>query len=153
MTPEHEPLTQTAPWPFELEDLIEKATYRPGWRLSLTHDRDRDYVDGELVGHGATLEVWARGIHNTNDVDAGAHYGVVHFFIVPAATYTRAAWARWLLDRLIDVETHEAMEFLRIDGEQPFPPHHGPGENPYVVVQAITDEQRRTRPDGRVVDH
>lgn len=118
-------ITQTAPWPTELEAIVDGCTYRrhEGWRLRLDADQDRDEVDGQLVGHGTTLMVTTKG-YDTYNPDQGANYRVSHYFIVPAATYNRAAWMRWL---------------------------HGPGCNPYVVHELATDVERRTRFTGEVV--
>lgn len=42
---------------------------------------------------------------------------------------------RWLLERVFDIEKHEAMEHFLIDGAAPFFPEHEPGRNPYAVVE------------------
>jgi hypothetical protein len=58
---------------------------------------------------------------------------VRHEFLVPRASYTRDVWAAWLFDRYCDVESHEAGEFLKINGVREFGPHHGNGEDPYRI--------------------
>lgn len=145
-------ITQTAPWPTELEAIVDGCTYRrhEGWRLRLDADQDRDEVDGQLVGHGTTLVVTTKG-YDTYNPDQGANYRVSHYFIVPAATYNRAAWMRWLFEQFAKVELHECMENFVVDGERPFAPLHGPGCDPYVVHELATDVERRTRFTGEVV--
>jgi hypothetical protein len=69
---------------------------------------------------------------------------------VPAATYNERSWRRWLLDRLLKVETHEACEFFQLDGERPYAPHHGPGWDPYMVIEHGSDEDARTSFRGEV---
>jgi hypothetical protein len=81
---------------------------------------------------------------------------VTHYHPVPAATFNRAAWERWLFDRLMDTVRHEAAEWFRFEPEapgggtyadevrRPFAPTHGPGDDPYVLHEYATDMQRRT---------
>lgn len=113
-----ETMRQTAPYPADLADLVTRCGYRPAWRVVL-RDETRDHTDpaddasAELAG-GLTLTITTRG-YDTYNVDRGESYGVRHLFVVPAATYTRASWCRWLFDRFLDVERHEAMEFFTIE--------------------------------------
>jgi len=142
-----ERMTQVAPFPQALAELVSRATYRPGWRLWLGHvQRDKD-SSGQYVGEGLTLVVTTRG-YNSYQPSDGETYRVAHFFIVPAATYDERAWQRWLFDRLVDVETHECMEFFKIDGRRPYAPSHGPGNNPYTVRDRQTEEDAHTMFDG-----
>ncbi len=146
-------MIQIAPFPDELQKLVDGCVYRPGWKVSLSHIvRDRvdptdDYSDP--LAEGTTLTITTRG-YNSYHPEQGQNYGVHHYFIVPAATYNRTSWLRWLLDCFIKVETHEACEFLTIDGNKPFAPHHGPGEDPYTVWHTGSDEDRRTSFRGKV---
>lgn len=196
---------QTAPYPTELASLVSALGYRAheGWQVDLIDDcaRDKDR-DGNVIGHGLTLSVLTKG-YDSYHPERGPTYRVYHYFIVPAATYGRAAWRRWLFDQLLKVETHECMEhfalrddsLIQIDDEctcghaatrhdgrvsacrdcerladndapaedhrfepkhprrsRPFAPLHGPGCDPYVVHEYATDEQRRTRFTGDVVE-
>jgi hypothetical protein len=145
-------LWQQAPWPGDLEVLVAQCTYRKheGWRVHLDPNQDRDYVDGRIVGRGTTLVITTCGFDAYNP-ERGTTYRVHHYFIVPAATYNRDAWQRWLFDQFAKVELHETMENFVIDGARPFAPLHGPGCDPYTVHQASTDEQRRTRFTGEVL--
>lgn len=146
-------LVQLAPWPDALAELVKKCRYRAheGWRIHLAPNSDRDEVDGVVVGGGTTLVITTRGYDTYNPGD-GPHYSVNHYFIVPAATYNRAAWDRWLFEQFAKVELHECMEnYVDEDGNRPFAPLHGPGCDPYTVHQYATDEQKRTRFTGDVV--
>lgn len=120
-----ERMTQSAPFPVELADLVDKATCKPGWSFVLA-DVDRD----DQTCHGLTLIIYVQG----PDTDNTLHeICVSHWFPVPAATYDRREWCRWLFDRCMDVERHETMEFFKISGNRAFAPHHSRGRNPYVL--------------------
>lgn len=153
---------QAAPYPHELESLVARLRYRPGWTFSLA-DIVRDPADshgGEA--RGLTFTVLTKG-YDSYHPERGEGYRVYHHFPVPAATYNRASWQRWLLDCLLRVELHEACEFFVLDActcrstehrddcvwaERPYAPTHGPGDDPYVVHEYATDVQRRTRFTG-----
>lgn len=149
-------MCQYAPYPDELADLVSRVRYRPGWRFTLAEmERDPASSHGGAAG-GLTLTIFA-------DVQDTYHpeirRPVNHFFIVPAATYDRQSWERWLLDCILKVESHEACEWFQIvdmesfptqGGEvhegvrRPFAPNHGPGKDPYTIFSYSTDEARRT---------
>jgi hypothetical protein len=140
-------MRQLAPFPEALALLLSQLTYRPGWKFALADiDRDKDAA-GWPVGSGLTLDITTLG-RNSYRPDDGETYRVHHYFIVPAATYDERAWKRWLFDRLIDVETHECMEFFKLNGHRPFAPSHGPGNNPYTVRERSTETDAHTMFDG-----
>lgn len=144
---EHE-LIQHAPFPTTLASLVERVTYRPGWRVSLENvDRDKD-SEGRIVGSGLTLVISTVGYNSYKPSD-GETYRVFHYFIVPAATYDERAWMRWLFDQLVLVETHEAMEFFKIDRRRPFAPNHGPGRNPYSILERGSEADAATMFTGK----
>jgi hypothetical protein len=117
-----------------LSDIISRTDYRPGWRVGLNHDRETDVL---------TLEVVSLG-YDTHHPDRGETYRVLHLFIVPPATYNEQSWTRWLLDRFIEIETHEACEYFRVGGKQPFAPNHGPGWAQYGVRELNRVEDAET---------
>jgi hypothetical protein len=55
-----------------------------------------------------------------------------HQFTAPGAS---GDWERWLLDRILDVERHEAMEFFSVGGRKVFYPGHGPQARLYDIVR------------------
>lgn len=134
---------QEFPFPAELAELVANLSYRPGWSFSL-----RD-IERDPGSSGLTLEVISLG-YDSYHPDQGETYRVRHYFPVPPATFNRQSWAKWLLDQLISIETHEACEFFALDGDRPFAPHHGPGNNPYTVFVHGSDEDRRTSFRGKV---
>lgn len=141
-------LIQVAPFPTALASLVERLTYRPGWHFFLRDvDRDED-TEGHVVGRGLTFVVETLGYNSYKPSD-GETYRVNHYFIVPAATYDERAWRRWLFDQILLVETHEAMEFFRIDKRRPYAPNHGPGRNPYVVHERGTEQDATTMFTGK----
>lgn len=129
-------MRQVAPDPSELFDLVSKLTYRPGWTFSLT---DLDRGQGS---EGLTLDIVTLG-YNSYHPERGESYGVHHFMPVPPAAYDRRSWQRWLFEQLLLVERHEACEFFMVDGEKPYAPNHGPGNDPYIIFDHATDEDAR----------
>lgn len=145
-------MQQRAPYPELLAELVERCEYRPGWRIALEELENRDTHHGEeVVSGGLTLIVTTVG-YDSYHPDRGETYRVRHFFPVPPATYNEQSWRRWLFDRLIAVETHEAAEFFQIDGERPYAPQHGPGNDPYIIFEHGSDVERRTSFRGEVKD-
>lgn len=130
-------MTQTAPFPQALADLVDDLEYRPGWVFSLEH------IDRGQGSEGLTLKVLSQG-YDSYHPERGETYRVWHYMPVPPAAYDERSWRRWLLDRLLLIERHEACEFFQIDGERPYAPHHGPGNDPYIVFDHGTDEDART---------
>lgn len=133
---------QEAPWPEALAYLVERTRYKEGWRFSL---QDIDRGQGSK---GLTLVILRVG---PDSYHPERTLRVNHYFIVPAASYNHRSWQRWLFDRIRDVESHEAAEFFQIldspgswHAVRPYAPLHGPGNDPYLVAELATDEDRRT---------
>jgi hypothetical protein len=127
--------TNTAPFPDELADIVANLAYRPRWSFRLAE------IDRGQGSEGLTLMVLSENVdtyHPENPLR------VWHYFIVPAASYNRESWLRWVLDRLVEIETHEACEFMVVDGKRPFAPNHGPGYDPYQVRVLNTLEAAET---------
>jgi hypothetical protein len=128
---------QLAPYPQELADLVSNCKLNPGWQVYLD-DMVRD------VGcSGLTLVIRVQG-YDSYHPERGQLYRVHHYFPVPPATYDRRSWQAWLFKRYQDVVSHEACEFFQIDNERPYAPSHGPGNDPYLIREVGTDEDRRT---------
>lgn len=133
--------TQYGPYPTELEEILDKLKYFPGWGFYL-HKIDRGQT---CVGLTLTISVKVPDSYNHEKT-----IGVRHLFPVPPAAFNSGSWRRWLFDRILDVHTHEAMEGFEIDGVKPYAPHHGPGEDPYIIWERGTDEAARTSNVGVV---
>lgn len=141
---------QDAPYPLPLAELVAHLRLDPGWTVRLLEDAERDTGSPEQ-GHGMTLSITTVSF-DTYHPERGREYRVRHDFAVPPATYNRQSWQRWLLERYFDVLRHEGMEFFQVDGERPYAPNHGPGNDPYQVRELTTDLDRRTQYTGNV-DH
>lgn len=131
----------SAPWPDTLETLVHQLRYKPGWTFWLaTCDRGQASV-------GLTLTVQTT---TPDSYHPEQERHVRHYMIVPAASYDERSWRHWLLEQVLLIERHEACEFFEIDGERPFAPHHGPGNDPYIIFEHGTDEDVRTSFRGDV---
>ena len=128
-------MSQAAPYPQALADLVDELDYRHNWRFEL---RDTDRGQGSagltLVITIATMDTYApeEPIH------------VAHYMLVPPASYNRRSWQWWLFSQILLVEQHEAAEFFVVGGHRPYAPLHGPGNDPYLIAELATDEERRT---------
>lgn len=129
-------LRQGIYWPEHLPPLVSAMRLLPGWESYLAVERADDGAGG--------LHLFI--VSDTEDsLRPGSRMRVRHGFLVPAASYNRDTWAAWLFERFMDVLRHEGGEFFQIDGERVFAPHHGNGENPYLVWHHGTEEQRAKR--------
>lgn len=127
-----------APYPDALAALVDACTYRPGWRVRLVDGLDRG--QGSV---GLTLVITTLG-YDTYHVERGETYAVNHYFPVPPAAYDDRSWRRWLFEQFRLVESHEAAEWFVIDGDRPYAPSHGPGNDPYLIREVGTEEDQRT---------
>ncbi len=118
-----------------MKRLVDGLKYRPGWRFTLEH------VDRGQGSAGLTLNIL---ISCVDTYHPERQMRVHHYMPVPPAAYDERSWRRWLLEQIILVERHEACQFFQINGERPYAPHHGPGNDPYIVFEHGTDEETRT---------
>jgi hypothetical protein len=128
-------MTQRAPYPQDLVDLVSMLKYRPGWRFNLSHQ------DRGQGSEGLTLDII---ILAPDTYHPEQNIRVRHLMIVPSASYDRRSWRRWLFEQILLVERHEACEFFQIDGSRPYAPNHGPGNDPYIVFEEGTLQEKRT---------
>jgi hypothetical protein len=152
---ESEGMRQYAPYPEALKRIVDELTYRAGWSFTL-EDIERDPADTHGAAAGGLTLVGVTGRYTWGDDDGHIYEGamdayhpnrprpVYFYFPVPAATFDEQSWRRWVFDRVMEVELHEAMEHFTVDGKRPYSPTHGPGQNPYVVTEYREDVDRRT---------
>jgi hypothetical protein len=137
---------QSAPFPDDLDDLVSALKYKPGWRFHLAD------IDRGQGSRGLTLVIDVRTVDSYHP-ERELH--VNHYMLVPPAAYDVRSWRRWLLDQILLVEQHEACEFFAFEVEserssetarlvRPYAPSHGPGNDPYLIREIGTDEDRRT---------
>lgn len=161
-------VAQTAPFPFDLEWLVNNTRFRGNWTAKLySGDRGQGCA-------GFTLEIvcWVPDSYERSE-----DIRVRHLFPVPPAAYDRRNWRRWLLDRYRDVDTHEAMELFEevapcpndTDGDgdcdacarnplahgwyKPYAPSHGPGNDPYTIREYAEPELRAITSRGELQGH
>lgn len=108
-----------------LAGLVSQVSYKDGWGFELRE------VDREQGSEGLTLCISAP----VKDSYSDTIINILHYMPVPPAGYDERTWKRWIVDQVILVETHEALEFFRINDEVVFPPNHGPGRNPYSILE------------------
>jgi hypothetical protein len=136
VTGEHDAaMRQSAPFPRVLRDLVQRLRYREGWRFLLA---DIDRGQGSA---GLTLIITTLGTNSYHPEQSD--YRVNHYMPVPPAAYDERSWRRWLFDQLLLVERHEAMEFFQIGDDKPYAPSHGFGQDPYLVRELGTEQDRR----------
>lgn len=124
-----------APWPSVLAEQVDRLTYKRGWTFSL------EDVDRGQGSRGLTLCVL---INTPDSYHPDQMRNVMHYMPVPPAAFDARSWCRWLFEQVLLVERHEACEFFQIDGERPYAPSHGPGNDPYLVREVGTELDRRT---------
>lgn len=134
-------MRQEAPWPQALVELVGKLRYRPGWYFTLND------IDRGQGSHGLTLII---NVHTVNSYDQTQTLRVAHYMPVPLAAYDERSWRRWLFEQCLLVDRHEACEFFVLDGQRPYAPSHGPGNDPYLVREVGTDLDQRTSFRGEV---
>lgn len=126
-----------SPKPEGLMRVVERIEYRAGWTFEVKEiDRGQDSYGLTLIIRSLTADSYAPEMARKTK----------HYFIVPAASYNERTWRRWVFDCVLLVEQHEACEFFKVDGQRPYAPHHGNGENPYVIFERGTDEEARKWP-------
>lgn len=114
-----------------LAELVVRVSYKPGWTFTLEEISRGQGCEGLTLMIGATV----RNSFGEDDVD------VLHLMPVPPAAYDEATWRRWILEQILLVEKHEALEFFRVDGDQAFFPNHDPGKDPYAIVETQTRDE------------
>lgn len=149
-------ITMSAPWPDELDDLVNRARHFEGWHFRLV---DGTFDDGKVTGLRLIITVTGPDAYHPD----GLRRAIAFHYPVPPVTYDRPSWQRWLFDRVLDVRRHTDGEGLSFeyrrpgpgrDGEavvreRPFAPFHGPGRDPNRTVEVGVDpEEQRTLQDG-----
>ena len=130
-----------------LQQVIGQVRYKPGWSFALRSGNTmaagscrQEYPFP--AGSTSTAMAWVIPQEplflvicaRVRDSGGGGEISVEHLFPVPLEG-SAPPWHRWLLDRILDVERHEACEFFQLGGERPFYPEHGPGAQPYAVTE------------------
>lgn len=101
-------------YPMVLQSVIDVVKYKPGWSFNVMG----------FAGSARGLNVRIETINSIT----GEQAILGHQFSIPrnAHLWTREQCEEWVLRRILDVETHEACEFFRIEDQRPYFPGHGP---------------------------
>jgi hypothetical protein len=121
-----------------LKNVVSRVTCKPKWSFKLIEE------DGALR---LVITVPGRDSYNPED-----RLTIRHFFPVPTTTYNEKTWRRWIFERCRGVENHELGEWFKVDGERPFAPLHGPGEDPYTLHEFRDQIDARTTQSGEIRD-
>ena len=101
-------------------DLVAHLSYKPGWVFK---------IGGPL---NSMLCVFATTPDSSNP--ARSRTTQHQFTLPPLGTDL----VRWALDRLLEIEQHEACEFFTVNGSRPFFPNHQDEGSPYDLVDRRT---------------
>ena len=110
-----ETLWQTAPYPHNLEMIVDDVDYKD-WSFTL------DFYEREVGGEGLTLRIRFPAPDNC-DPDGGIVF-LIHDFEVPSRELDDESWAEWVFDCILLAERHESMELFTVAGERVFFPAH-----------------------------
>lgn len=103
-----------------LAGFVASLAYKPGWRF-------------KLAGPGSRyLCVFALTADSQNP---SRDRLTQHQFEFPDPLPDHRDLCRWTLERMLQIEQHEACEFLKIDGFAPFFPHHQGTGDLYALVE------------------
>lgn len=108
--------------PTGLYELCDVIQYKSGWTFNVMETSDDCYTLAVVI---TTIDAY-----RPEDIRPIMHYA-------PIPTEEPESWNRWLLDRIVKIETHEACEFFQIDGVRPFAPSHDVGEAPYIITEKV----------------
>lgn len=120
--------------------LVRELECKPGWEFDIRLDQET----------GASCLVISVSGYNSAFPTERRPITVSHWKPIPITTYGVGAWKRWLFTQCQEVETHELGEWFRFRDDRPFLPLHGPGENPYVVVEYRDPIDSLTTQNGTV---
>lgn len=101
-----------------LAEAVATFRYKPGWRLRLLPSPGPEVWWPEP----AVPLVLSVSYSTPDSNDPERIIPIQHQFGVPPES---SDWERWLLDRVMDAEHHEIMEFFEVNGYRPFYPEHG----------------------------
>lgn len=107
-----------------LPALVGRLRYKPGWAFKLGGPGGQYLCVFALTADSSAPERERR---------------TQHMFAVPPGLDDERAVARWVFDRLLLVEQHEAGEFFAIGDRRPFYPHHQDEGSPYERVERWED--------------
>lgn len=115
-----------------LEACLANLSYTDGSRFSLERNDESNWACLVILVHAPNSYREDRADRFTR-----------HEFLVPQATYDYENWRRWVFDRVCSIAHHEVCEWFKDADERVFAPHHGNGEDPYVVWTPVDRSAQR----------
>ena len=128
-------MRQEAPFPEALADLVQLLHFKAGWQF---------YLIDTHRGQGSKGLTLVINITGPDAYHPERLVSVNHYMIVPAASYDRRSWRRWLFEQIGLVDDHERCEHFMIGEDRPYAPSHGPGNDPYLIREVGTLEDQQT---------
>lgn len=140
----------------DLIGMIKRLQYKEGWAFNYIEpfrfqiaikctDSTGRHTSSRRVPDMSFSMDWRDATDTITFRDVDRPFIVQHTFVIPpeAVMFSEADMRRWLLDRIVAVETHEACEFFALESKtypgsyfKPFFPHTGDfdTEHPYSIV-------------------
>lgn len=131
-------------------NLINALAYKPGWRISavaVPYETTKVCVAVEYTVPNSNRKLAEAGYPDEVSVSP------VELFEV--AEMDTLALLKAVLDHLIDIETHEAREFLRVPSvgwAAPFHPHRWSGESMWRAAGGQPSNHFRNQPKGNAFE-
>lgn len=133
----------------ELQQLVGELRYKPGWHFWLRSGFTESSGVSRLIDWGQQPGTTCSGpailhppvfliieVETKDSTDPTRSLFIRHSFSADLLPHLVSLnWRRWLLDRILDVERHEAMEFFAIGDDRPFYPDHGPDAQLYMIKE------------------
>lgn len=104
-----------------LVEAIDRVTYKD-WKI------EHGQTGSDFIRAESTVQITFMADDNFGSLPRV----FAHQFSAPPGRHPVQWWVRWLLDCIIAIERHEAMEQFRVDGAVAFNPHHSLA-GPYVM--------------------
>lgn len=136
-------------YPYQLAEAVAGTRYLD-WQFALTQNPEGAAAEtmtqgfGYPVTSGTNLASWQVMLFPPQYLsvalrspDSGNHERVlrfVHTFLVPSPDFA-GEWDRWVLQCILSVHAHEAMEEFTVNGVKEFYPAHGDEGSPYDVIR------------------
>ena len=118
---------------FKLREIIENLTYKPKWGFGFSGGVPEKFVisiecEDSTGRHDPYFKEFIydryRVFGSTEEFKDPQPFGVSHHFDIPPHDLPYQELERWVLERIMDVDRHEAMEFFKINGKAVFMPDH-----------------------------
>jgi len=133
----------------EITDYVSSFSYKPGWSLAiyapgegydiadLFSGRQEKNLEAGVSGHRLTMTLT---VLDSLDDRQGSYVALVIDFPVPQLLRNRTELLQWVLSCVLELEAHEAREWLKVGDSTPFDPHQ------YTPVYNLRPEPSELEP-------